>query len=166
MESDPMNFDERNEMSRAKTKWFKDLNGERCFGIQEPDGARWISPFESNPQGCIIAQHNYDEKKVAYSGDHDRMMTWYGYECIQQMRKAAGTGELGWRGALRSLTPEQLINFTNIGYGVTNITGVRVLESTNVSSGYPVYTIIGCSQDGKIEPSSWDKEKEENNAKI
>ena len=69
--------------------------------------------------------------------DQDRLP----YDLLVNLRKIAG-GELGWGRTLPGLTEAQWREFGRLALGF-EVTGLRVEETTNRASGYPVWQIWG-----------------------
>ena len=101
-------------------------------------------------QAMVLREVGMDENsKPDWGADHDRLLMWY-YDNFRMVCKAAwGSGELGMQDWLRDASAAAILKF---GANIVNlehmgtpkrvkITGFRVIRNSNVSSGFPVYTL-------------------------
>jgi len=98
-------------------------------------------------QEMVLREVGMDENSVPdWGADHDRMLMWYYDEFRALCRETWGTGELGMQDWLKSASKKAIMEF---GTKVVNLdkdepvvlAGFRVIRNSNVSSGYPVYTL-------------------------
>jgi hypothetical protein len=109
--------------------WYELINN--SYGVQE----------------MVLREVGMDENSAPDWGvDHDRMLMWYYDEFRALCRETWGTGELGMQDWLKSASKKDIMEFGTKAIRLdrkndVEITGFRVIRNSNVSSGYPVYTL-------------------------
>lgn len=98
-------------------------------------------------QNMIEREVGMDENSRAdWSADHDRILSWHYHEFRALLKEHIGSGELALGQWSRETTKEKFLAFIEVLKDLMSddkreIAGARVIHGSNVSSGYPVYTI-------------------------
>lgn len=98
-------------------------------------------------QRMIEREVGMDENTSAdWSADHDRILSWHYSEFRALLKEHVGSGEMAMGHWSRTTTEKKFLAFVQalanlMSSSDREIGGARLIHGSNVSSGYPVYTI-------------------------